>query len=202
MFVQILGNIFSHLNFTALKNSVRLVCTVWADLSATFLGRSSCLNVSKIPKDMTSFNPRLANSISLVMESDYQIPDALPRFLNRATTSDNDSPVVMPAISEFLTKLNVHIHIQNIPKRGEIWSTFKFRNRLSILVDKWGNDEIPQFRPLPNLKVVTFTIYNLNASVDEMEVDGATFFQRMLNSAPNLEEIKISDFTRELARLA
>ncbi|XP_021966086.2 uncharacterized protein LOC110861290 isoform X2 [Folsomia candida] len=182
----ILDNIFSHLDFTTLKNSVRPVCTVWADLSASHLGRLGRLRLSHIPKRMNSFHPKLANCISLRC---FEGP-CCSKPGNYACTLDNDPVTVNPEISKFLTKLVIKIEEIVLPKLGEGWNTFKFRNRLGILVEKWGDDEAPQFRSYPNLKTLVCIIRSPWRKGCHVGVGASTIVQGLLNSAPNLAEVK------------
>lgn len=119
-----------------MKNSVRIVCTVWADLSASHLGRLCCLRVSHNHlKDMTSFNPKLIRNISLHLKTDSKLTGSSAGVLNYRYT---DAVTVVPEIPKLLTHLIIHFDTRSLPKLGEMWGTFIFRDRLGMLVEKWG----------------------------------------------------------------
>ncbi|XP_035715594.1 uncharacterized protein LOC118438882 [Folsomia candida] len=187
----ILDKIFSHLDFLTLKNSVRSVCTVWADVGATLIGRRGRIVFSDLG-GMTSFNPNLARNIYLNLTS-----ACCCCVRNCKCQSKNPacfSVIVMPEVSKILARLEIYTDNVYGPRLNETWTGYNFRNRLSILVEKWGDDDLmgaPRFLPLPNLRSLSFqgrdSLPNKENSAGEV-----TIFQGILNSTPNLEEVAIT----------
>ncbi|XP_035715580.1 uncharacterized protein LOC110859679 isoform X2 [Folsomia candida] len=187
----ILASIFSQLDFLTLKNSVRSVCTVWPDVGATVLGRRGRLIFSDVG-GMPSFNPNLARNIYLNLTSACCSCVRNCRFQSKNPACYG--VIVMPEVSKILTRLELYTDNVYGPRLNESWTGYNFRNRLSILVEKWGDNDAlgaPQFLPLPYLRSFTFQGRDSLPSKENSSGE-VTIFQGILNSAPNLEEVAIT----------
>lgn len=179
---------------------VRLVCTVWADVGATFLGKKAHLTFSTWPEDtgLTSFHHKLANNIQLRFNMTcfcYHICTCSPSL----TKLPSNFAIILPKISEKLETLEF-FGVRAFEPAQEIWSTYYFPNltRISILAD--GDDldekqpprpEMAEFRLLPSLKVFFLEVSPVCRKPSSRAVM-STICQNLVNSAPNLEEFHLN----------
>ncbi|OXA39399.1 hypothetical protein Fcan01_25902 [Folsomia candida] len=199
------GQYFLPSGFHHLEELRPTVCLVWADISALHLGRLACLNFAHLPKGMSSFNAKLAGNVCLPLMKHSRENTLCRGLQNCVCKLDKDfRNLAMPEISKFLTQLAIEIDVKYLPKKGKFWSNFHFRNRLDIIVEKWGgNDEVlraPQFRALTNLRKFSSKSYHRNVNDCEVQNGANIILQELLNSAINLEEIDINaDFCPNLS---
>lgn len=205
LFVSDFGQYFLPSGFHHLEELRPTVCLVWADISALHLGRLACLNFAHLPKGMSSFNAKLAGNVCLPLMKHSRENTLCRGLQNCVCKLDKDfRNLAMPEISKFLTQLAIEIDVKYLPKKGKFWSNFHFRNRLDIIVEKWGgNDEVlraPQFRALTNLRKFSSKSYHRNVNDCEVQNGANIILQELLNSAINLEEIDINaDFCPNLS---
>lgn len=178
---QILTKVFCSLDVKTLK-SARFVCTVWDHVGAKFLGQKARLTFSSSPKyrlnyckftnlkELTSFNHKLSRNVTLVMICDCSLTCQCPP--NQVEACRNLPPNFAICFSEFFDELDTlkfFVGRTLQPRWHEMWGTHQFQNLTQIcnIVEKvchddswWGDEdevktrlEVPQFRPLRNLKV-------------------------------------------------
>ncbi|XP_035713638.1 uncharacterized protein LOC118438051 isoform X2 [Folsomia candida] len=202
----ILYNVFSSLDTPTLK-SVRLVCTLWADVGTTFLGKQALLTYSIPPnprncKELTSFNPELARNIALQFYKDtkccYNYPCTCPP---NVTNLPPNFVLILPEISDKLETLKFS-NLQAFELVQEIWCIFNFSNLTHLWITVNGKEhgrkvpppppqvETAEFRPLPNLKAFFLEISPICREYWSKGV--MTFCQNLVNSAPHLEEVDLT----------
>lgn len=145
-------------------------------------------------KRVTYFNPKLARTISLCLDFKCEcLRKCRCRFRNDL------KPSAMPEISTFLTEL--YLWTENIYGLGqeEFGETPNFLNRLSFLVESWGDEITPKFLPLLNLRVLSI-VQSDERGKDHPIGHLKTILQGLLKSAHQLEELSI--FTNEKLLLA
>lgn len=177
--------IFSFLDADTLLKSVRLVCSVWADIGAPFLGRK-CGVVCKtwLPCRLYHFNPQLARKTRIFTGCSC------------ATRADECTCLVpyfvffLPKICHLVETLQLKVAISTTRHWPEMWMglyTFPNMTHLEIEAncrnDAFTEREVPNFAILPKLKTLYF-------KGDRCRGNVGPIFQRLINSAPNLERLK------------
>ncbi|OXA55095.1 hypothetical protein Fcan01_10299 [Folsomia candida] len=215
---QLLNLIFPYLDAPSLK-SARSVCTLWAELSTSFLGKwtsvtfttENCCReeISKSSKELGSLHPKLAKSVVLVLAQPPCGWISLPKNL---TTN-------LPHISDHIVEFDVTLSSRFEPTLERMWMMHHFPNLglltltfVMINIDTSDNSEneddnynenhpphkIPQFLNLPNLKSLKIVVK------DKSEIDQddgiSSICQGLLNSAACVENVTIDasfypDFT-------
>ncbi|XP_035712385.1 uncharacterized protein LOC110855760 isoform X1 [Folsomia candida] len=191
----ILHKVFCSLDVPTLK-SVRLVCTLWADVGATYLGKKGRFTLSA-ESDLTSFLPSLdtdlAKNVHLLFRRCvcYDICKCPPDLTNLLS----NFVLLLPQISDQLETLRF-FHVNAFEPLQEIWSSYDFRNLTQILIKVNGlcldkrappPPTMAKFRALPNLKVFHVEMWPEVRNSLLMTVV-TTIFQNLVNSAPNLED--------------
>lgn len=187
---------------TPTLKSVRLVCPVWADVGARFLGKQGRLTFSTphnriINKELTPFNHDLAKNIKLLFYTTRAC------YCNAVCTCSPYLPpnfvTILPEISNKLETLKFFC-VRAFEPAHEIWSAYHFPNLTHISITANGEDidnkgrprlEMTEFQLLPNLKVFSVTITPSCEKVSS-KIWMSTFCQKLLNSAPNLEEVDLN----------
>ncbi|XP_035707648.1 uncharacterized protein LOC118435552 [Folsomia candida] len=209
MMPGILDQVFSHLDLDTLK-SVRLVCTVWDDVGAKFLGKNGRLTFSRLPipwytrcKELTSFNHNLAKNVTLHMKC-YCLRDCVCSRtevqFNRILPSN--FAILLPQIFDKLSTLKVNVENRFNPHLHEMWSNYQFPNltRISISVTLANELDLEEhvdvmlqmkFQPLKHLKVLSLKIFP-NFDDHFSGVVCSPLCQKLLNVAPNLEKFDIT----------
>ncbi|OXA47792.1 hypothetical protein Fcan01_16968 [Folsomia candida] len=216
--LTILTKVFCSLDVKTLK-SARFVCTVWDHVGAKFLGQKARLTFSSSPKyrlnyckftnlkELTSFNHKLSRNVTLVMICDCSLTCQCPP--NQVEACRNLPPNFAICFSEFFDELDTlkfFVGRTLQPRWHEMWGTHQFQNLTQIcnIVEKvchddswWGDEdevktrlEVPQFRPLRNLKVLSVMM-----SAGQQNHFASDFLspisQGLLNYAPNLEKFEL-----------
>ncbi|XP_035708178.1 uncharacterized protein LOC110850285 isoform X2 [Folsomia candida] len=179
----ILHKVFCSLDTPTLK-SVRLVCTLWAEVGATILGKQGRLPFSTPPtcEELTSFNPKLARNIELLFRKiikchcidDCSCPPNL-------TNLPSNFVIILPQISDKLETLEL-LGVKTFEPLQEIWSTYHFARltHISIIANGVYLDKMtPPAQVSPSCREPS--------SKDFM----STICHNLVNSAPNLEEIDL-----------
>lgn len=205
-----MDQIFRSLDPISLR-SVRLVCRLWADVGASFLGKQGHLIFLSssdyyctspyftMPRELASFNPKLAKNVTLYINYNCNINcKCAPNTTNLPSTF----ATVLPSICEKLETLRFLSGRAFEPRLHEMWTTYDFPNLTHITIIATNKEfnqhdgdmafpNIQQFRPLGNLKVLCLTNFLLGER-NPSESDWSSACQGLLNAAPNLEEFTLN----------
>lgn len=183
---------------TTLK-ACRLVCTLWADVGATYLGRQGRLAFSAPPnrtksEELTSFNHDLVKNVELLFYT--KTACCCPDICTCLTKLPSNFVIILPEIFDKLETLEF-FYAKAFQPFQEIWSTndFPHLTQISIIADGEDLDknappsrEMGQFRLLPNLKVFSL---KMSPCCDSSQPLMSSICQNLVNSAPNLDDLDV-----------
>lgn len=149
--LQILEKVFSFLDDATSLKSVRLVCSVWAEVGVKPLGRkvgvffnsvdfcAICRHDKEPSKDINYFNPQLAKKVNIIIGCHCS-----SCFLFQEDSLPGKLVTILPQIGDHVETLDLFVKDANRLNLNDVWIHYIFPN----LNQKWID-------PIPKCCIVT-----------------------------------------------